>query len=350
MFKIDIKQWPIDVYASKNKSILEDALRAGIPYPHNCRSGECGECKTTLLQGQVDHDPYLISALPEADRDKGMVLACRARPTTDIKIAWEKEVTSDVCIPVKRYKARVMHLEQLAHNVTCVRLDVKGSQMAFVAGQYVSISFNRYPARSYSMANHPDITTLEFYIRHVPDGLVSSYVASDVKVGDKLNIEGPYGTSYLCHQHTGNIIAAAGGTGLAPMLSIIRKALDQQSDRIIQLYFGVQDEVDIYSENEIQELEEQFSNFSAKIILSAPTTDSQRSTGFVHDVIDAEHSNFTNTKIYAAGPPIMIDSLTAMATAKGISTDDILSDPYTANGDSTVAEAKSGLFGRLLGR
>jgi naphthalene 1,2-dioxygenase ferredoxin reductase component len=67
-------------------TILEAALDAGLPFPHNCRSGNCGSCKSRLLEGRVDMLPYAKDALNAAERSDGLVLACRARPRTDLTI------------------------------------------------------------------------------------------------------------------------------------------------------------------------------------------------------------------------------------------------------------------------
>lgn len=70
------------------QTILSAALDAGIDYPHGCKSGRCGRCKSRLLDGQVDHLDHSRFALTAEEREAGQVLACRAVPVTDAKVAW----------------------------------------------------------------------------------------------------------------------------------------------------------------------------------------------------------------------------------------------------------------------
>lgn len=234
MAQIKIRQWPISINA-RNKTILEAALKSGIPYPHSCRTGECGNCKSRLLQGEVEHDSYFQEALSDAERESGLILACRAKPKEDIEVTWLAETHADFTISVRKFKARVIDIQSVAHNVTQLRLEPQKEPLAFAAGQYAELKFGWHPIRPYSMANRPDDPILEFHIRHVPGGKVSSYVANRVKLGDKVTIRGPFGSSYARNQFSGPIIAVAGGTGLAPMLSIIRTTLQNEKKQPIHL-------------------------------------------------------------------------------------------------------------------
>lgn len=344
MHSIKIKQWPLVLNAGRNETVLDAALRTGVPFPHNCRSGECGECKVKLLSGTVDQEPALDGALTQEERQQGYVLACRCRATSDINIAWDKELDTKISIPVKKYKAKITHVQQVSSNVTLVKAKITGSAMAFVAGQYANLSIGALPGRAYSIASLPNQEELEFHIRHVPNGLVSSYVADHLKVGEKIRIEGPYGTSYVRDNHDGPIVAVAGGTGLAPIISIVRQALLLEHDRFIHLYFGVPDEDSLYHEGCLNDIAAKNSNVNLHIVLSDSDKIHTRRKGFLHEAIDADITDMSGTKIYAAGPPPMIEALTTIAMSKGAIEEDIHSDPFTASGEK-VAAKKVGIFG-----
>jgi CDP-4-dehydro-6-deoxyglucose reductase/ferredoxin-NAD(P)+ reductase (naphthalene dioxygenase ferredoxin-specific) len=351
MRSIKIKQWPIELSAGRNETVLDTALRAGVPFPHNCRSGECGECKVKLVAGEIDHDHYLDGALSQTERDQGFVLACRSRPKSDLQISWVKDLDTQVCIPVKKYRGKISFVEQVAFNVTLIRIIIRGTPMAFAAGQYANIGIGKLPMRSYSMASQPSADEIEFHIRHVPGGLVSGYIAEHLKVGEKLRLEGPYGTSYLRENHEGPIVAAAGGTGLAPVLSIVRQALLRGHDRPVHIYFGVQDESAIYCEECLKELAAVNTNVNLQIVFSDTDKQHARRKGFIHEAIDADIADMTDTKIYAAGPPPMIDALTKVVISKGANADDIHSDPFTSSGDNSTSDPEqTGFLSRLFGR
>jgi CDP-4-dehydro-6-deoxyglucose reductase/ferredoxin-NAD(P)+ reductase (naphthalene dioxygenase ferredoxin-specific) len=340
MPNVKIQQWRTPLALSKG-TILDAALRQGVPYPHSCRSGECGSCKTLLLCGDVEHGPCLEDALSDAERDQGLILACRAKPKTDVEIAWIDDLEPMPSFPVRWLKTRVVELELATHNVTKLSLWVRGKPLAFAAGQYARLSIDKLPARSFSMASQPDAPILEFHVRHVPGGLVSGYVASSLKVGDTLRFEGPFGTSYLREQHPGPIVAAAGGTGLAPVLSIVRKALACTPRRPIHVYFGVQDEADIYAESELEQLALANPQVHAHVVLSAPSGPTARRTGFVHQALEQDFSVLSGAKVYAAGPPPMVKAVTATAISRGVDPADIHSDSFVS---SATTEPRPGLL------
>ena len=352
MFTIKISSWPEAIVSQKNETILDTALRAGVPYPHNCRSGECGECKTKLLSGDVVHDPYCKSELSDIEREQGYVLACRSRPTCDVEVACNNAIKDEINLPVKRYKSSVSSITQVAHNVTCLRLLTTGKIMRYMAGQYADLSVGKLPARSFSMANKPGDRELEFHIRHFPDGLVSGYISSSLRVGEKVWLEGPFGGSYLRSDFAGPMILAAGGTGLAPILSILKEALQHNQKRSIHVYFGVQQELDIYYEHELQQLAEHYPNVIVHIVLSGELAETKRRQSFVHEAVDSDFQDLSAAKVYAAGPPPMIDALRDVVIAKGVSEDNIHSDPFTpaVNNDVSVQKGNYGGFiSRLFG-
>ena len=351
MNMIKIRQWHTTLENRKG-TILDAALRAGIPCPHNCRSGECGQCKTRLLDGRVKHDPCLSEALSDSERNENLILACRARPVTDVEIAWLDAVGQPATSnPTQRQVANVVGLERAAHNVTRLRLEVQGEALAFAAGQYAELHIGKLPVRSFSMANRPDETLLEFHIRRVPDGLVSGYVAQQMALGEKVELEAPFGSAYFREDHDGPIVAVAGGTGLAPVMSIVRTALARVPTRPVHLYFGVQDEADVYAEHELALLAATHPQVRVHVVLSAPTQPTARRRGFVHEAVVEDLADLSGRIVYTAGPPPMVAAVTATATARGVSASDIHADPFTAAPQLDTAWKKGlpGYIGRLFG-
>jgi CDP-4-dehydro-6-deoxyglucose reductase/ferredoxin-NAD(P)+ reductase (naphthalene dioxygenase ferredoxin-specific) len=147
MYTVKIQQWS-GVLDVRKGTILEAALAQGVPYPHSCRSGECGHCKTRLLVGEVSEDPYLKQALSDEEREQGYILACRAHPKSHLDIAWASEIDISESHPVRHVRARVVELKQVAADVTRLRLEVQGEPLAFNAGQYVRLSVGGLPPRS----------------------------------------------------------------------------------------------------------------------------------------------------------------------------------------------------------
>jgi len=74
------------VEVEMGQTILEAALAAGLPFPHGCRSGNCGACKSALLSGEIEMSPYSEYALTRHEHGQGFILACRAVPWSDVEL------------------------------------------------------------------------------------------------------------------------------------------------------------------------------------------------------------------------------------------------------------------------
>lgn len=230
-------------------------------------------------------------------------------------------------IPV-RLTARVAEIEDASHDIRIVRLAVdSGAPFPFAAGQYARLSFGALPARDYSMANRPGEALLEFHIRNVGDG-ASGYVAHRLSLGEPVGVEGPLGEAHLRPDHAGPILAIAGGSGLAPMKSIVETALAENPDRAVHLYFGARDERDIYLERHLRRLEARHPGFFFVPVLSEPSAQTARRSGLVGDAVAADFTGFAGFKAYLAGPPPMVEAAIEMLRTRGLPARDIHADPF----------------------
>jgi len=220
-------------------------------------------------------------------------------------------------------------LDRLTHDIKRVRLEVlAGGPFVFSAGQYARVAFRGQPARDYSMANGPTEATLEFHIRALADGRSSHYVARHLTLGEEVALEGPFGTSHWRPTHIGPVLAIAGGSGLAPIKSIVETALRHGVAQPIRLYFGVRDERDLYLEEHFAALARHHPNLGFIPVLSEPRRATRRRTGFVHDAVRADHASFAGWKAYLAGPPVMVEAASAMLGACGMAAEDIHADAF----------------------
>lgn len=338
---IKLQQWPAPIRTTRG-SILDAALAAGVPYPHNCRSGECGSCKSRLLSGDVLMDGCAPEALNADERAAGLILACRARPRGDVEVAWLNGDGDEVVSPVRRMDARVVHIENATHDITRLRLAIRGAAPAFAPGQYAQLTFGDCPARSYSMANRPGDETLEFHIRHVPEGVASTYVAEQLQPGERVSIEGPFGTAFLREPITSPLVLIAGGSGLAPMKSILLSALEQRRGHRIRLYHGVREERDLYDTEILEELCARHDGLTYVPVLSAASDHAACRTGFVHDAVARDFASLADHEVYMAGPPPMVNAATEMAVALGAERARIRADAFFS-APSSAPVAKSPL-------
>jgi CDP-4-dehydro-6-deoxyglucose reductase/ferredoxin-NAD(P)+ reductase (naphthalene dioxygenase ferredoxin-specific) len=229
--------------------------------------------------------------------------------------------------PSRIMRCRVLELEDLTHDIKGLRLAVEaGGPMTFSAGQYAQVEFAPGLSRHYSMANTPDEPELVFHIRHMPGGRTSSYVATQLKVGDRVKVSGPLGVSYLRDNHRGPVLLVAGGSGLAPMQSILCTLLERGHAAPVTLYFGVRSERDLYHESLFKDFAAQHPNFSYHVVLSEQIGASGRRYGLVHEAIDQPIAD--DVMAYLAGPPVMVEAASALLTALGVAPRQIHADAF----------------------
>jgi naphthalene 1,2-dioxygenase ferredoxin reductase component len=341
---IHIEQWPHPIEVRKLR-ILEAALDAGVPFPHGCGTGECGSCKAQLISGDVTLDGYSSDALTEAERASGIILACRARVVSDAKLRWLSTATAT--LPMVKMQTKVNYIGHAAHDVIVLRLSPPaGERFSFHPGQFAKLRFGKLPVRSYSMASQPGNPDLEFHIRIVPGGAVSQYVASQVQTGEPVEVRGPFGDAYWQDPEgarQGPLLLLAGGTGMAPILSVLDAALKaHMPPEQIHVYHGVRGARDLYaSERMASRVQERGFRFTPVYSMEQVQHGKQ---GLVHEVVGKDFSTLHNARIYVAGPPPMVDAVVSLATLRGTPGNQIHADAFYA-----AEPEKKGLWERVTG-
>lgn len=336
-YRFTITDWPGPVEIHPGESILDAVLRVGVPISHGCRSGTCGACKAKLVSGQIELKSHSIYALPDRERTDGLILTCRAYPKSDGEIA-RLGTDENISHPLCRLETEVREIEDLTDDIRRICLAViKGGRLAFSAGQFASVTFEDQPPRDYSMANRPNDRLLEYHVRRVDGGASSVHATTTLAIGDRVRIDGPYGACWLREKHAGPILAVAGGSGLAPMKSIIETALAKGLGQSIALYVVAMQERELYMEDHFLSLQERFENFTFTPILAHSSGSTTRRLGAVHDVVLADGYDFDGMKVYSAGPPDIVEALTEMLIARGIRPQDIHAEPFRVAPPETQA-------------
>ena len=338
-FQVKVRQIDEPLRVEPGQTVLEAALARGYDYPCGCRAGNCGACKSLLISGEVAMSPYSEFALTEAEKAEGLILACRAVPWADCEVAHLEH--DEVAVhPERKMTCRVAELVDATHDIKIVRLEVgEGGPFGFSAGQYARLVFHGLPPRDFSMASRPGESPLEFHIRLTPGGAVSAYVATELRAGDEVRVEGPYGLAHLRESHRGPILALAGGSGLAPVKSIVETALANGMPQGIKLYFGVRDERDLYLENHFTGLAARHPNLGFVPVLSQPSRPTRRRTGLLCDAIAEDFGDVDGCKAYLAGPPVMVESAVAVLRQRGIRDQDCHADPFYTEAEKVAMEA-----------
>lgn len=325
---ITLEGHPDPVPVEAGDTILASMIRAGVPFPFSCQAGNCGTCKCELLSGDVLELEYSEHALSPQERAKNIILACRTQ-VWDHTVVRRIDAEELVLHPSRVMRCRVAALEELTHDIRGLRLEIEaGGPFSFSSGQYAQLEFAPGLSRHYSMAGTPSEQALTFHIRHMPGGRTSSHVATRLKVGDTVKVSGPLGVAYLREAHVGPVLLVAGGSGLAPIQSILRTLLAHAHAASVTLYFGVRSERDLYHEELLKDLAARHPNFRFHIVLSEQKGERGRRYGLVHEAVASDLSGSEGLMAYLAGPPVMVEAATAVLQAKGLAPRQIHADAF----------------------
>lgn len=329
--KITLSPSNAEFHTQGDEPILDAALREGIQLPYGCRGGGCGACKTQLIEGEIVYGDTEPEALTEKEIEQGWILCCQARAKTDLVLK-TGEVAETKDIPIKTLPSRVMKLEQLSHDVMGLWLKLPSTErLQFLAGQYIDILMKDGKERSFSLANAPhDDEYLQLQIRYYDGGVFSEIVFNEMKEKTLLRIKGPFGNFFLREESDRPSIFVAGGTGFAPVKGIIEHMIAKGDTRPISLYWGVRSKRDLYLDELASGWSEKHDHIEYIPVLSEPLEDDEweGKTGFVHDAILEDITDFSNMDVYASGPPIMVESIHKSFTEHGLKEERLYSDAF----------------------
>ncbi|GAC1301831.1 MAG: CDP-6-deoxy-delta-3,4-glucoseen reductase [Steroidobacteraceae bacterium] len=287
--------------------MLDGALDAGMNLPHSCKGGSCGACRARLLAGVVTYPHGRPIGLSEAEAAEGFILLCQACADSDLAID-VAEVRTPEQARIKRLPSRIERLTSLSHDVLGLYLRLPAAEpLQFEAGQYLDIMLPDGRRRSFSIASPPhDSSLLELHVRRVHGGEFTERLFTEEARNRLLSIEAPLGHFVYRPTEGGRVLLVGGGTGLAPLKSILRHVIETGLPRDVVLYWGVRDERDLYAHDELRALVERAANFRYYPVLSEPGAHWAGRRGWVHEAVLRDLPDLRGMDVYASGPPAMI--------------------------------------------
>ena len=322
-----------EIDCDEEEAVLDAAFRHGYNLVYGCREGQCSACKAYLLEGEVVLKPYSTFALSETEEANGYTLLCRAMPEEDLVVELLHFDPENYRLEneIRDGRVHVVALEALTRDIHRLELEViEPADFSFLPGQYVDLWVPESDARrSFSMANLPGDGRIELIIKRYPGGRFSGLLDDAIAPGDELQFTGPYGAFHL-RDTDRPILMVAGGSGMAPILSLLRSLAEQQSTRTVRFYYGARTEEDMFYGDLISELGSRLADFEFVPVL-----------GFVHETACAciGTGDMTDPEVYMCGPPPMIDAVQELAVEQhGIDEGQIFHDKFTTSADAVVAE------------
>lgn len=330
----------IEIEVSEDQTILRAAAEQGVQLMHGCKEGQCAACKSFVLEGEdIELDRYSTFALPDYEREEGQTLLCRAHAYEDLVIEllnYDEEIIRSG-LPLRKAVAEVVAITPVTHDLRHLVLQIPPEvDLKYFPGQYLDLTVpGTRESRSFSMATPPDRSgRLEFVIKVYPDGMFSAYLDQRMRVGDRIDVEGPYGTFTLRESRTSDLLFMAGGAGLAPVLGLLRSMADRGVDRKAVFYYGVRKRRDLCFTDELRTLEDKLSGFRYIPALSEPEgEDWDGETGMITDVVRRNEGSLAGRDAYLCGPPPMVEAALPLLHEMGARPSDIFYDKFTTTGD-----------------
>jgi len=334
----------VEIEVSEDETILQAGFRSGLMLMHGCKEGQCSACKSFLLDGDVDLERYSTFALADYEREEGYVLLCRAHAYSDLEVElinYDPELLTSG-VPIQIARTEVAAIEPLTHDIRRLELELREpAELPFHAGQYVDI---RIPgtdrSRSFSMSSTPAATgRLEFLIKVYPGGQFSQLLDGELRPGDPLEVQGPYGTCTLRERSQADLLFLGGGAGMAPILSVLRSLAEQESGRRATFYYGARTRSDLFLVAELESLAARLPNLEVVLALSEPGPEDgwEGETGLVTDVLDRREDDLADREAYLCGPPPMVEAGIDLLTRRGVPEERLHFDKFT-----TTASAEEG--------
>lgn len=320
MFNIALADGGPQFPCGADDTILRAALRAGVGLPYECNAGGCGSCKLELVAGEVASNWPGAPALGERDLARKRVLGCQSRPLSDCTVKARVGAQYAEASTPRRMRATLTASRALTHDLREFRFALP-APVDFRPGQYALLYLPGVDGpRAYSMSSLAQgQPSWDFLIKRSAAGAATGALFEQLREGDEITIDGPYGLAYLRTDGARDIVCIAGGSGLAPVISIARAvAADPALQHLtLQLFYGGRGARDICGEEMLRALPGFGERFFFHPIISSPAPEDQDSwrgsVGFVHELaLETIGMRLAEHEIYFAGPPPMAQAVQRM--------------------------------------
>jgi CDP-4-dehydro-6-deoxyglucose reductase len=331
-FAVRVEPLGRSITVRDDQSVLDAALGAGLNLLHSCKAGHCGSCRAWLRSGSIAYPMAAERAWPNGvppgltaeEARAGRVLLCQARPLGDLVVEQEP-MSRTVPIEIRRLPCRIERRVLLAPDVMQLFLRVPAAEpLDFLSGQYLDVLLDGERRRSFSIASPPhDARPLELHVRRAPQGGFTSRLFDELADGALLRIEGPIG-QFVYVPGTAPLLFIAGGTGFAPLKSMLRHALEiEATQRPIHFYWGGRAPADIYEADWMRDVERRHPNVSFTPVLSEG-----EHAHWVHEVAARDRADLAQHEVYVAGPPALVEAVRASYPPLGVPAGHIRFDSF----------------------
>ncbi|MEU6763825.1 benzoate 1,2-dioxygenase electron transfer component BenC [Streptomyces sp. NPDC046853] len=305
------------IQCSPDETVAEASYKARINIPLDCRDGACGTCKSMCESGRYDGGDYIDEALTDDEAASGLCLPCQMTPHSDLVL---RVPSSSAAAKTAAATHRATLAALTHHSATTVEftLEVEDREaLDFLPGQYVNIAVpGTDQARSYSFSSGPGQQRISFLVRTVDGGAMSGYLTDRARIGDRLDVTGPMGSFYL-RDIARPALLLAGGTGLAPLLSMLERLAQHPATHPVHLIYGVTTDQDLVHLDTLEDYAGFIPGFTFEHCV-ADAASTARNRGFVTGLMDASTLHDGDADVYLCGPPAMVEAVREHIAGLGI--------------------------------
>ncbi|GAA0529028.1 hypothetical protein GCM10011581_30700 [Saccharopolyspora subtropica] len=316
------------VTCGPTETVAEASYRSRINIPLDCRDGACGTCKARCVSGTYDGGDYIEDALTDEEAAAGYALPCQMVPHSDLVL--EIPATSQFAkTGAAAHTGSISELRRLSATTVAfsVELDDR-DQLAFLPGQYVNVAVPGTDAtRSYSFSSGPADKAVSFLVRLTEGGVMSQYLRDRAEVGDRVEFTGPLGSFFL-RDLIRPALLLAGGTGLAPLLSMLERLTEVEVAHPVHLVYGVSTDADLVELDRLRDYAERISRFTFDHCVADPASTAEHK-GYVTSLLGPQHLHDGDVDVYLCGPPAMVEAVRGQLRDTGVNPANFYTEKFT---------------------
>ena len=331
--ELDINNGKKKLSVTGGSTLLSTLAQEKIFIPSACGGkATCGLCKVSILEGAgpllLTEEPYI--SLEE--RKQNMRLSCQVKVKSNMKLLIPEDLFN-----IREFITELVEVEDMTYDIKRLRMKLpEGMTIDFKAGQFVQFYTKPYGKqkeevfRAYSISSKAsEKDHIELLIRLVPNGIATTYVHTALKVGDQVRLSGPYGDFYL-RGNCEELIMIAGGSGLAPIRSLVYDVIEKGLPHKMRFFFGANTMRDLYYMDEFAQIEKDYPQFKFIPCLARPEPSDnwQGVTGFVTVALQEQVDSGEGKEAYLCGSPGMLDACIKILKEKGFTDETIFYDKF----------------------
>lgn len=313
------RQYPMEA----GESVLDALLRAGTEFPHSCRIGLCQSCLIQVVQGAAPASAQ--AGLTEPQKALGYALSCLCRPEADLSLRRVSQAGLT-------HPAHVLSKDWLSERVLRLRL---AGAFDFRGGQYITLSNAQGVGRCYSIASVPQDGFIECHIKVYPDGHFSQWLADAVSEGSVLTVRGPIGTCFYAstsEQADQPLLLSGIGTGIAPVLGVLKTALAEGHRGRIDVVFAARLASDLYLAEELAVIASAYDQVNLHALAQVGEPSGAALQGDVYQYVRERWPELKGTRVFLCGAETFVRKMKKQCFMLGASMRDIHADAFVVSG------------------